>query len=585
MRRTALILLVSLLLGAWATAATAGEPPVPIEGKLLVAGWDDLGSFTYFMEGWSDNIIPAASHFANGDMSPLADQVAYTVQTDEWPNHLMDVWKADIDGTNAVNLTTAAGLGGINCIPSWSPDGSKLTFQHCDPVVGLLPCEAGFYPWLMNADGSGAYQIRPESKGGGTAVDWSPNGYRLLSYLDGIGYATFDIDGTDVEPVPNVGGAPRWSPDGSKIVMSWTWGDVVDGEPGVWRVIGITNADGSDPQALVGQFLTDADINLYLSIPGNVRTSGDDLGGVQWWIGPVYPQWSPAGDRIVFLAGMPFDPLGPYYKFQDEMWVYELGTGDLTKITDNVSNENWLSWNGYNTFPEDPEVTVDNTTVTFSEVTGDGLTTILRDDDPPALPSGYQFCGEYYNVSTTATVAGPITICMTYKDEDVPGGNEAALCLLHYNEAIPGYEDITISRDPVNNVVCGEVDSLSVFGLAAMPVFGGFRQPINADGSSVFKAGRTIPVKFALYDPLGNPIADATCHLATWQVSSEILGSVPETAEAVYADAGDTFRYCPEGEQYIYNLSTKGMDTGTWRLRVTADGWPGFEATVLIGLR
>jgi len=201
------------------------------------------------------------------------------------------------------------------------------------------------------------------------------------------------------------------------------------------------------------------------------------------------------------------------------------------------------------------------------------------------LPGGYQFCGEYYDVSTTATVVGPITICMTYEDEDVPGGNEEALCLLHYNEAIPGYEDITISRDPVNNIVCGQVDSLSVFGLASMPVFGGFRQPINADGSSVFKAGRTIPVKFALYDALGNPISNATCHLATWQVSSEIVGSVPETAEAAYADAGDTFRYDPEGEQYIYNLSTKGMDTGTWMLRVTADGWPGFEATVMIGLR
>ena len=585
MRSLSLILLVSLLLAAWATAATAGDPPVPIEGKLLVSGWDDLGGFSYFMEGWSDNIIPAALHFADCDMSPLADQVSYDVQTGAWPTHLMDVWQADIDGANAVNLTAMAGLGGINCLPSWSPDGSKLTFQHCDPVAGLLPCEAGFYPWLMNADGSGAYQIRPESKGGGTAVDWSPNGYRLLSYLAGIGYATFDIDGTDVQYVPNVGGGSRWSPDGSKIVSSWTLWDVVDGEPGVWRQIGITNADGSDPQVLVEQFLSDADINLYLSIPGNVRNVLDDLDGIQWWIGPVYPQWSPSGDRIVFLAGMPFDPLGPYYKFQDEIWVYELGTGDLTKITDNVSHENWLSWNGDNTFPEDPEVTVDNTTVTFSEVTGDGLTTILRDDDPPELPGGYQFCGEYYEVSTTATVAGPITICMTYEDEDVPGGNEEALCLLHYNEALPGYEDITISRDPVNNIVCGQVDSLSVFGLAAMPIFGGFRPPINPDGSSVWKAGRTIPVKFALYDPLGNPIANATCHLACLPWVEESVGAVSESAEATSADAGDTFRYCPESEQYIYNLSTKGMEPGAYLLEVTAEGWPGFKATVKIGLR
>jgi len=438
----------------------------------------------------------------------------------------------------------------------------------------------------MNADGSGAYQIRPESKGGGTPVSWSPNGYRLLSYLAGIGHATFDIDGTDVQYVPNVDGAPRWSPDGSKIVSSWTVWDVVGGEPGVWRQIVVTNADGSDPQVLVEQFLSDADINLYLSIPGNIREPlGDTFGGVQWWIGPTYPRWSPSGDRIVFLAGMPFDPLGPYYKFQGELWVYELGTSDLTRITNNVSHENWLSWNGDNTFPEDPEVTVDNTTVTFSEVTGDGLTTILRDDDPPELPGGYQFCGEYYEVSTTATVVSPISICMTYKDEDVPGGNEEALCLLHYNEAIPGYEDITISRDPVNNVVCGQVDSLSVFGLAAMPVFGGFRPPINPDGSSVWKAGRTIPVKFALSDWEGTAITNATCHLACLPWVGASVGAVTESAEAASADAGDAFRYDEEEQQYVYNFSTKGMESGAYLLEVTAEGWPGFKATVKMGLR
>jgi hypothetical protein len=158
--------------------------------------------------------------------------------------------------------------------------------------------------------------------------------------------------------------------------------------------------------------------------------------------------------------------------------------------------------------------------------------------------------------------------------------------LLHWEGG--AWADVTVPPvDTVNNIVRGEVTSLSEFAPAMMEVliFGGFRQPINADGSSVFKAGRTIPVKFSLTDGSGSPITDAVCHLSLWQVSSSIMGSVEETAEAAYEDVGDTFRYDEEEDQYICNLSTKGMATGTWMLRVTVEGLPTFEETVLIGLR
>ena len=158
--------------------------------------------------------------------------------------------------------------------------------------------------------------------------------------------------------------------------------------------------------------------------------------------------------------------------------------------------------------------------------------------------------------------------------------------LLHWEGG--AWVDVTIPPvDTVNNIIRGEVTDLSPFAPAMLeaPIFGGFRQPINADGSSVFKAGRTIPVKFALTDGLGGLVTDAVCYLSLTQISSSIMGSVEETAEAVYEDLGDTFRYDEEDGQYIYNLSTKGMDTGTWLLRVTVDGWPAFEETVQIGLR
>ncbi|HUU55209.1 MAG TPA: PxKF domain-containing protein [Armatimonadota bacterium] len=595
----AILTMVSMLC-VFLLPAFAGEPPVPIEGKMLVCGWDVSaggGDFAYFMEGSSDNILLAPPIFVDGTMSPHADQVAYVVEVlgdEPYPFclYLSDISKADIDGSNPVDVTGPLGPGGINCNPRWSPDASMITFQHCDPPgpgeEGLMPCERGFEVWVINSDGADPHRVTPEGLlGWEISPHWSPNGYRILFEAPGSGAFTIDIDGNDLQAVPNVGGGADWSPDGSHIVSSIIWDDVVNDEPGVWRQLVLSKADGSDPQVLVERFVTDADVQTHLDSLGPLDPPDIDwFGDVRWWVGPLAPEWSPLGDRIVFTAAMPFNPSGPHYNAQADLWVYELGTGDLTKITDDPLTEGWVTWDGDNTFPYDPEVTVDNTTVTFSAVTGDGLTTVIRDDDPPALPADYQFCGEYYNVSTTADYTPPITICMTYEDEDVPGGDEAALCLLHYNETTEEYEDITTSKDTEANIVCGEVDSLSVFGLSVMPIFGGFRPPINADGTSEWKAGRTIPVKFAIADPVGSPITNAICHLSVAGPLLEAVGDgVLETAEAASADVGDTFRYDEEGGQYIYNLSTKGWAPGAYLLEVSVEGWPGFTPSVRIGLR
>ena len=182
-------------------------------------------------------------------------------------------------------------------------------------------------------------------------------------------------------------------------------------------------------------------------------------------MGPLFPQWSPNGDRIAFLAALPFDPNGPDYREQVEVWMYTLSTGDLTKITDNnLKRDIWLSWNGENTSADHPQVTVGNTTVSFSDVTDPGLTTMIRDDSPPALPANYIAGGPFYHTQTTAQVAVPITISMTY--EGVAGAAESYLAILHYNEATSQWQDVTTSRDTASNVIHGQTDSLSVMGLA-----------------------------------------------------------------------------------------------------------------------
>ena len=59
-----------------------------------------------------------------------------------------------------MNLTGLVGLGGVNCFPQVSSDGTRILFTHFNYVEGYLPCQspessipAGTY--IVNMDGTG----------------------------------------------------------------------------------------------------------------------------------------------------------------------------------------------------------------------------------------------------------------------------------------------------------------------------------------------------------------------------------------------------------------------------------------------
>jgi hypothetical protein len=111
--------------------------------------------------------------------------------------------------------------------------------------------------------------------------------------------------------------------------------------------------------------------------------------------------------------------------------------------------------------------------------------------------------------------------------------------------------------------------------------YSGLLQPINADGSSVFKLGSTVPVKLQLRDIGGVLQSAAIARLEVVKLSDDIEGDVLEAVSTSAATTGNLFRY--DGGQYIFNLSTKGLSTGTWNLKVTLDD--GTQQRTRIGLR
>jgi hypothetical protein len=106
--------------------------------------------------------------------------------------------------------------------------------------------------------------------------------------------------------------------------------------------------------------------------------------------------------------------------------------------------------------------------------------------------------------------------------------------------------------------------------------------PISADGSSVFKLGRTVPVKFRLTGAsAGIPNLVATLHVS--RINDSVTGIEAEAGSTSAADVGNNFRYDAAGDQYIFNLGTQGLSPGTWQLRI--DLGDGVVRTVRIGLR
>ncbi|HEY6385579.1 MAG TPA: VCBS repeat-containing protein, partial [Candidatus Acidoferrum sp.] len=135
--------------------------------------------------------------------------------------------------------------------------------------------------------------------------------------------------------------------------------------------------------------------------------------------------------------------------------------------------------------------------LTFSDVTQAGLTTLNTSSAGPTPPTGFLLGNPptYYNLNTTALFSGPISICVNYST--IAFLNPAALHLFHFDNG--AWDDVTSSLDTGDFTICGSVNSLSPFMIGEEEYTAQIQQPINADGSSVFNGKRgVVPVKFTL---------------------------------------------------------------------------------------
>ena len=202
-----------------------------------------------------------------------------------------------------------------------------------------------------------------------------------------------------------------------------------------------------------------------------------------------------------------------------ETWSYGAGGGDfyLVKI------DPWVNT------PVGSNVTVslESGSVTFPDVQENGITTMTTSTENPVDPTPSDFYvieGNFIEITTTANYGGLITVGISYDEAQV--GDEESLRLFHWNGA--EWEDVTTSVDTVENILYGQVTSLSPFFIGEPAV-----SPVaDAGGPYLVQAGYSVDLDgSASYHP------DGTIESYDWSFGDNATGTgvlVPHT----YTDVG-----------------------------------------------
>lgn len=176
---------------------------------------------------------------------------------------------------------------------------------------------------------------------------------------------------------------------------------------------------------------------------------------------------------------------------------------------------------------------------------------------PPAPPAGFKFVGPVFDITTTASYTGPVTVCFLGKGFLPPDQ------LWHAGALI----DST-----VNSVtkVCSLVTSLSPFAV----VRPSYELRLLYDPNVAKKSGSAYPIKIQLSDPAGDNLSSPSIVVhaigVTWTASNTPV-VVDDTGNA---NPDLDFRFDSALNGYIFNLSTEGYSTGTYNLIFTAGADP-----------
>ncbi len=248
--------------------------------------------------------VTAEDYFAfqtPGDprLSPDGKLVAYVLTTVDQARNRRDtsIWVVPADGHLPPRRLTAEGVNSSS--PRWSPDGTRLAFLS---ARGALPASETPKQQIcvLTLSGGGEAQVLTHLKNGAGAIQWSPDGKRLLAQ-------------SQTGPGDNVPPAARRSDVRHYSHISYKFNDTGwfdDKRNHIWVI--------------------DAETGAARQI-----TSGDDWNDTD-------PQWSPDSKRIAFVS----DRSGHEYddSHAKNIWVIPADGGELVRISDHEWGDAQPRW-------------------------------------------------------------------------------------------------------------------------------------------------------------------------------------------------------------------------------------------------
>jgi N-acetylneuraminic acid mutarotase len=555
------------------------------DGKVLVAGglgentgaelynpvtgtWTATGSMTYTRWWHTATLLPNGKVLVVGgedSSGPLASAELYDPATGTWSvtgamGHVRWYNTATllVNGEVLVTGGDDGGGGGYHhgqasaevydpATGTWSPTGS-MTVARVGHTATLLPSGQ-----VLVAGGSDNTLPSPNYLSSAELYDpatghWTPIG--SMTYSRFRGTATTLNDGR----VLLAGGAPYWFYNELYDPATGTWsptGNMIDGR---YQHTATLLANGK--VLVVGGF---SYIGCELYDPATGIWSSTASPATLRWYGHT-ATLLPDG-RVLVAAGVDKNN-----QSTATAELYGVPVSDDTSVGSNVQVQ-----------PLDPTTGTRPATITFTTVTQPGNTTVTTSTTGQPPPNAFKLGAPptYFDINTNAAYAGPVTVCFSYNPSSF--SNPSKLHLFHNDGS--GWMDVTTSVDTATHVICGTVNSLSPFGIFESKYTAVIQQPINADGTSVFRANRgVVPVKFTLWIDNAQTCQLPPATISLIRTAGGTPGGMSESVFALASDNGPNFRI--DSCQYVYNLATSSLGVGSYSVSILIAGEPVGSAAI-----